>query len=74
MTNVKIGEFKVGDKLIIDYGDNNVNNKNIEIRSIVDMQIVVYIDESNNYKLETISYFNLLCRYGNLLRLNDPVA
>jgi len=65
MTNVKIGEYQVGDKLYIDYSEDNSNNQYIEIRSIVDMEVVIFLDEKNNYKMETIHYFNVLCKNGN---------
>jgi hypothetical protein len=71
MVNVKIGEFKVGDKLFIDYSEDNPNNKHIEIRAIVDMEVVIFIDNNQNYFIEKISYFNLLCKFGNLLRLKN---
>jgi hypothetical protein len=71
MEFVKIGEFKVGDNLRIFYGDNNPNNRDIQIRAIVDMEVVIFIDNNQNYFIEKISYFNLLCKFGNLLRLKN---
>jgi len=70
MTNVKIGEYQVGDQLYIDYSEDNPNNQYIEIRAIVDMEVVVFLDEKNNYKMETIHYFNVLCRCNSLKRIN----
>ena len=69
MVNVKIGEFKVGDKLFIDYSEDNPNNKHIEIRAIVDMEVVIYLDEKNNYHMEPIHYFNVLCRCNSLKKI-----
>ena len=75
MEFVKIGEFKVGDNLRIFYGDNNPNNRDIQIRAIVDMEVVIYLDEKNNYHMEPIHYFNVLCRCNSLKKItNDPVA
>ena len=68
MEKVKIGEFKVGDNLIIDFGDDNPNNKEVQVRAIVDMEVVILIDKNQNYLMETIKYMNLLCRFGNVIR------
>jgi hypothetical protein len=70
MVNVKMGEFNVGDKLFIYYSENNPNNKYIEIRAIVDMEVVIYLDEKNNYHMEPIKYFNVLCRCCSLKRID----
>ena len=69
MEFVKIGEFKVGDNLRIFYGDNNPNNRDIQIRAIVDMEVVIYLDEKNNYHMEPIHYFNVLCRCNSLKKI-----
>lgn len=69
MEKVNIGEYNVGDKLSIIYDENNPNNKDIEIRAIVDMEVVVYIDNNNQYYIDTVKYFNLLCRYNNLFKV-----
>lgn len=75
MEFVKIGEFKVGDNLRIFYDDNNPNNRDIQIRAIVDMEVVIYLDEKNNYHMEPIHYFNVLCRCNSLKKItNDSVA
>ena len=75
MEFVKIGEFKVGDNLRIFYDDNNPNNRDIQIRAIVDMKVVIYLDEKNSYHMEPIHYFNVLCRCNSLKKItNDPVA
>ena len=68
MERVKIGEFKVGDNLIIDFGDDNPNNKEVQVRAIVDMEVVILIDKNQNYLMETVKYMNLLCRFGNVIR------
>lgn len=68
MERVKIGEFKVGDNLIIDFGENNPNNKEVQVRAIIDMEVVILIDKNQNYLMETVKYMNLLCRFGNVIR------
>ena len=68
MERVKIGEFKVGDNLIIDFGENNPNNKEVQVRAIIDMEVVILMDKNQNYLMETIKYMNLLCRFGNVIR------
>jgi len=68
MEKVKIGEFKVGDNLIIDFGDDNPNNKEVQVRGIVDMEVVILLDKNQNYLMETVKYMNLLCRFGNVIR------
>ena len=69
MEKVKIGEFKVGDNLIIDFGENNPNNKEVQVRAIIDMEVVILMDKNQNYLMETVKYMNLLCRFGNVLRV-----
>jgi len=68
MERVKIGEFKVGDNLIIDFGENNPNNKEVQVRAIIDMEVVILMDKNQNYLMETVKYMNLLCRFGNVIR------
>ncbi len=68
MEEVKIGEFKVGDNLIIDFGDDNPNNKEVQVRAIIDMEVVILMDKNQNYLMETVKYMNLLCRFGNVIR------
>jgi len=68
MEKVKIGEFKVGDNLIIDFGDDNPNNKDVQVRAIIDMEVVILMDKNQNYLMETVKYMNLLCRFGNVIR------
>ena len=68
MERVKIGEFKVGDNLIIDFGDDNPNNKEVQVRAIIDMEVVILMDKNQNYLMETVKYMNLLCRFGNVIR------
>ena len=68
MEQIKIGEYKVGDDVLIFYGEDNPNNKEVQIRAIVDMEVVVLQDENQNYFLESVKYMNLLCRFGNLIR------
>lgn len=68
MELVKIGDFKVGDNLFIDYGEENPNNKEVQVRAIVDMEVVILIDKNQNYLMETVKYMNLLCRFGNVIR------
>jgi hypothetical protein len=68
MEKVKIGEFKVGDNLIIDFGDDNPNNKEVQVRAIIDMEVVILMDKNQNYLMETVKYMNLLCRFGNVIR------
>lgn len=68
MEKVKIGEFKVGDNLIIDFGENNPNNKEVQVRAIIDMEVVILVDKNQNYLMETVKYMNLLCRFGNVIR------
>ena len=70
MEKVKIGEFKVGDNLIIDFGENNPNNKEVQVRAIIDMEVVILMDKNQNYLMETVKYMNLLCRFGNVIREN----
>ena len=67
MEKVKIGEFKVGDNLIIDFGDDNPNNKEVQVRAIIDMEVVILMDKNQNYLMETVKYMNLLCRFGNVI-------
>ena len=69
MELVEIGDYKVGDNLIIDFGENNPNNKQVQVRAIVDMEVVVMIDQDENYLMETIKYMNLLCKFGNIIRV-----
>ena len=71
MEKVKIGEYKIGDDLIIDFGEDNPNNKEVQVRAIVDMEVVVMVDKNQNYFLENVKYMNLLCRFGNLIRITD---
>jgi hypothetical protein len=47
------------------------NNKHIEIRAIVDMEVVIYLDEKNNYHMEPIHYFNVLCRCNSLKKITN---
>jgi hypothetical protein len=68
MDKVKIGEYKVGDNLIIDFGENNPNNKEVQVRAIVDMEVVILLDKNQNYLMETVKYMNILCRFGNVIR------
>lgn len=68
MEKVKIGEFKVGDNLIIDFGEKNPNNKEVQVRAIIDMEVVILMDKNQNYLMETVKYMNLLCRFGNVIR------
>lgn len=70
MEKVKIGEFVVGDNLIIDFGENNPNNKEVQVRAIIDMEVVILMDKNQNYLMETVKYMNLLCRFGNVIRVN----
>jgi len=67
MEKVKIGEFKVGDNLIIDFGEKNPNNKEVQVRAIIDMEVVILMDKNQNYLMETVKYMNLLCRFGNVI-------
>ena len=69
MEKVKIGDFKVGDNLFIDYGEDNPNNKEVQVRAIVDMEVVILLDKNQKYLMETVKYMNLLCRFGNVLRV-----
>lgn len=69
MEKVKIGEYKIGDDLIIDFGEDNPNNKEVQVRAIVDMEVVILQDKNQNYLMETVKYMNLLCRFGNVLRV-----
>lgn len=68
MELVEIGDYKVGDNLIIDFGEDNPNNKKVQIRGIIDMEVVILLDKNQNYLMETIKYINLLCRFGNIIR------
>ncbi len=68
MEKVKIGDYKVGDNLIIDFGEDNPNNKEVQVRGIVDMEVVILLDKNQNYLMETVKYMNLLCRFGNVIR------
>ena len=49
MEQIKIGEYKVGDDVLIFYGEDNPNNKEVQIRAIIDMEVVVLQDENQNY-------------------------
>jgi hypothetical protein len=71
MEKVKIGDYKVGDDLIIDFGEDNPNNKEVQVRAIVDMEIVVLQDKNQNYFLNEVKYMNLLCKFGNLIRITN---
>lgn len=71
MERVKIGEYKIGDNLIIDFGEYNPNNKEVQVRAIVDMEVVILLDKNQNYLMETVKYMNLLCRFGNLLKVKN---
>ena len=71
MEKVKIGDYKVGDDVLIFYGEDNPNNKEVQIRAIVDMEAVVLQDKNQNYFLESVKYMNLLCKFGNLIRVTD---
>lgn len=71
MEQIKIGEYKVGDDVLIFYGEDNPNNKEVQIRAIVDMEAVVLQDKNQNYFLESVKYMNLLCKFGNLIRVTD---
>lgn len=71
MDKVKIGEYKVGDNLIIDFGEDNPNNKEVQVRAIVDMEVVILLDKNEKYFLETVKYMNLLCRFGNVIRIKN---
>lgn len=42
MKKAKIEDIKIGAKLKIYYNENNINNKNIEIRAIIDEENIVY--------------------------------
>ena len=68
MEKVKIGDYKVGDNLINDFGEDNPNNKEVQVRGIVDMEVVILLDKNQNYLMETIKYMNILCRFGNVIR------
>ena len=68
MEKVKIGDYKVGDNLIIDFGEDNPNNKEVQVRGLVDMEVVILLDKNQNYLMETIKYMNILCRFGNVIR------
>ncbi len=68
MEKVKIGDYKVGDNLIIDFGEDNPNNKEVQVRGIVDMEVVILLDKNQNYLMETVKYMNILCRFGNVIR------
>jgi hypothetical protein len=68
MEKVKIGEYKVGDDLIIDFGENNPNNKEVQVRAIIDMEVVILLDNNQNYFLESVKYMNLLCKFGNIFK------
>jgi hypothetical protein len=71
MEQIKIGDYKVGDDLIIDFGEDNPNNKEVQVRAIVDMEIVVLQDKNQNYFLNEVKYMNLLCKFGNLIRITN---
>lgn len=68
MELVEIGDYKVGDNLIIDFGEDNPNNKEVQVRGIVDMEVVILLDKNQNYLMETVKYMNILCRFGNVIR------
>ena len=59
MEKVKIGEYKIGDDLIIDFGEDNPNNKEVQVRAIVDMEVVILQDKNQNYLMETVKYMNV---------------
>lgn len=73
MEKIKIGEYKVGEDVLIFYGEDNSNNKEVQIRAIVDMEVVVLQDKNQNYFLESVKYMNLLCKFGNLIRVTDKI-
>ena len=73
MEKIKIGEYKVGDNLIIDFGENNPNNKEVQVRAIVDMEVAILLDKNQNYLMEKVKYMNLLCKFGNIIRVKNDV-
>jgi hypothetical protein len=63
--------LKPNQKLRIDYGANNFNNKTIYIRAVVDEYQVVYKTwykhkKRWSYQIEDIYYFYFLLKGGNL--------
>lgn len=74
MDKVKIGDFRVGDNLKIYYDENNPNNKDVQVRAIIDMEVVILLDNNQKYLMETVKYMNLLCRFGNIIRVKNDVV
>ena len=63
--------MEVGAKYKMYFGHDNLNNKNIEIRAIVDDEYVVFKSWSKNksryvYSIESLYYFRLLSDQGSL--------
>ena len=59
--------FKKGNKLKIFFSDKHPNNGNLEVRAIVDREIVVARSlNTGRYSLETLTYLQLLKREGIL--------
>ena len=74
MDKVKIGDFRVGDNFKIYYDENNPNNNDVQVRAIIDMEVVILLDKNQKYLMETVKYMNLLCRFGNIIRVKNDVV
>ena len=62
--------LKVDKKYEVYYNLGNLNNKRIEVRAIIDNEVVVYrILRTNNYRMENLHYFKMLYEGGNLEKI-----
>jgi hypothetical protein len=58
-----------GEKYKIYYNKGNINNMTIEIRAIVDDTYVVFKTHKGAYKMENLSYFEMMEKQGILIKL-----
>ena len=53
-------KLNIGDKLNIYYGPRNINNTVWEVRGVVDDDMIILRTPSDRYKVEHVSYLDLL--------------
>lgn len=61
--------YSIGDKYELFYNTNNPNNKKFEIRAIIDNEVIVYLSDKGNYKMESIDWFDFNIENGNLKKV-----
>jgi hypothetical protein len=71
MKKAELNDIKVGGKLKIFYNKGNINNNKIEIRGIVDDEIIVYKTWLKrkgywDYRITDKYFMSLLIKAGNL--------